>query len=123
MTEPRTAAGRALLDFLANIRPFLEDEPVLNDASIERIRPQILAIEAEAREEGMLRQLERSIHDEGGKTVSIGQAPDSEALRAALERIEFRAQGQSLSGLRVRPEAALTAIREEARAALILEAK
>jgi hypothetical protein len=39
-------------------------------------------------------------------------------LRAALERIKVRAQGQSLSGLRIRPEAALSAIRDEVEAAL-----
>jgi hypothetical protein len=87
MTEPRTAAGRALLEYFDPLR----HSPDLWDRVGE--------VEAEA------------------------ASPDSEALRAALERIEFRAQGQSLSGLRVRPEAALTAIREEARAALTPEAK
>jgi hypothetical protein len=55
--------------------------------------------------------------DANGDEIERGE-PDHPDPREALRRIVVRAQGQSLSGVRVRPEAALTAIREEAEAAL-----
>ena len=51
MSEPTTEAGRDLLVFLKDIRGFAEDSPVLSPSMLERIRPKIAAIEAEAAEQ------------------------------------------------------------------------
>jgi len=51
------------------------------------------------------------------KIEAEATAPDA-GLREALERIKLRAKSRSLSGLAVRPEAALSAIYEEADVAL-----
>lgn len=66
MTEPRTRAGRLLLDRNTS-RDTATNEWLLND---------ILAIEREAEEAGVLRQLERHIHEEQnpGRVVSLGPA-------------------------------------------------
>ena len=56
VNEPSTEAGRRLMRAY-NMSP--------------SIRADILAIEAEAREEGMLRQLERQDHEPAGEPVTV----------------------------------------------------
>jgi hypothetical protein len=72
MTEPRTATGRSLRDGWRQLAPVVAD-PIHF----------ILAIEAEAIDIGLL----QAFDDVQAMDRAEAASPDSEALRAALERI------------------------------------
>lgn len=67
--QPRTAAGRKMLDLIYN------PDSSYSERMVNRA---ILAIEAEAIEEGMLRQLDRHQHEEQNPGRSVTLGPEAE---------------------------------------------